>query len=176
MRAEAAAHGLAAAHALESQDVCFLGGGDLRGFLLRHGVTDDAGEIVDEAGVVLGLHAGAAAYTPGQRRGLGVASPAPLYVLRTEPASGKVVVGAADRLARRQVDLREAVLHVPVRRVEAKLRARSPGVGATIEPLSGAGRVRLLLDEPVSAVAAGQTAALYDSDGAVVGSGIIDSS
>jgi len=174
VRAEASSQGFAAAGVRESQDVCFLGGGDLRGFLVRHGFDDEAGDIVDETGAVLGHHAGAAAFTPGQRRGLGVAAAAPLYVLRTEPARGVVVVGGSERLQRGQVDLRETVLHLPLRRVEAKLRARSPAVGATIEPLTGPGRLRLLLDEPVSAIAPGQTAALYDADGAVVGSGIID--
>ena len=82
VRAEAAAAGLAAATARESQDVCFLGGGALDDFLAREGVQLDAGSIRDEAGHELGRHAGAAAYTPGQRRGLGVAAPTPLYVLR----------------------------------------------------------------------------------------------
>ena len=94
-------------------------------------------------------------------------------MLRAEPASGRVVVGALDRLRRERVALRDAVLHVPVERVEAKLRGRSPAVGATVEPGDAPGSLALALDEPAFAVAAGQTAVLYDEGGAVVGSGTI---
>ena len=74
VRAEAAAAGMAAATARESQDVCFLGGGALDDFLAREGVQLGTGSIRDEDGHELGRHAGAAAYTPGQRRGLGVSA------------------------------------------------------------------------------------------------------
>jgi len=78
------------------------------------------------------------------------------------------------RLARRTVELRDAVLHVPAGRVEAKLRGRSPAVAAAIEPGTGEGRLRLRLDEDAYGVAAGQTAVLYDARGAVVGVGTIE--
>jgi tRNA-specific 2-thiouridylase len=172
IRAEAGAAGLAVAGAPESQDVCFLGGGALREFLGREGVDLAPGDIVDEEGVVLGRHAGAAAFTPGQRRGLGVAASSPLYVLRTEPARNVVVAGPSERLGRDVVELREAVLHRPADRAEVRLRNRAPAVGARIEPGEGAGALRLRLDERAYAVAAGQTAVLYD-DGAVIGSGTI---
>jgi tRNA-specific 2-thiouridylase len=172
IREEAAAAGLAVATAPESQDVCFLGGGALRGFLDREGVQVEPGDIVDEKGAVLGQHAGAAAYTPGQRRGLGVASPSPLYVLRTDPAHNVVVAGPRERLGRDIVELREAVLHRPATRVDVRLRNRAPAVGARIEVGEGDGALRLRLDERAYAVAAGQTAVLYDND-AVIGSGTI---
>jgi tRNA-specific 2-thiouridylase len=86
VRAEAAAAGLAAATARESQDVCFLGGGALDSFLAREGVQMIPGSIRDEAGHELGRHGGAAAYTAGQRRGLGLAAAEPLYVLRSDSA------------------------------------------------------------------------------------------
>jgi tRNA-specific 2-thiouridylase len=171
VRAEAAAAGLAAATARESQDVCFLGGGALDDFLAREGVQFRAGSIRDEAGHELGRHAGAAAYTPGQRRGLGLSSPAPLYVLRSDSLRNELVVGPRSSLACHEVDLREAQVEEGATRVHAKLRGHSPTVAATVER-SPSG-LRLLLEEPVYGVAAGQTAALYDEGGCVIGSGII---
>jgi tRNA-specific 2-thiouridylase len=171
VRAEAAAAGLAAATARESQDVCFLGGGALDDFLAREGVQLTAGSIRDEAGHELGRHAGAVAYTPGQRRGLGLSAPAPLYVLRSDALRNELVVGPRSRLACSEVDLREAQVEQGASRVHAKLRGHSPTVAATIER-SPAG-LRLMLEEPVYGVAAGQTAALYDETGCVIGSGVI---
>jgi tRNA-specific 2-thiouridylase len=171
VQAEAAAAGLAAATARESQDVCFLGGGALDDFLAREGVQLSAGSIRDEAGHELGRHAGAVAYTPGQRRGLGLSAPAPLYVLRSDALRNELVVGPRSRLACSEVDLREAQVEQGASRVHAKLRGHSPTVAATIER-SPAG-LRLMLEEPVYGVAAGQTAALYDETGCVIGSGVI---
>ena len=171
VRAEAAAAGMAAATARESQDVCFLGGGALDDFLAREGVQLAAGSIRDEAGEELGRHAGAVAYTPGQRRGLGVSAAAPLYVLRADAARNELVVGPRSRLACSEVLLRETRLDTAAGRVHAKLRARSPTVAAHVERVPEG--LRLRLEEPVYGVAAGQTAALYDDGGAVVGSGVI---
>jgi tRNA-specific 2-thiouridylase len=171
VRAEAAAAGMAAATARESQDVCFLGGGPLDGFLAREGVQMAEGSIRDEAGSELGRHAGAVAYTPGQRRGLGLAAPAPLYVLRADAARNELVVGPRSSLACSEVQLRETRLDAGSSRVHAKLRARSPTVAASVgETADG---LLLRLDEPVYGVAAGQTAVLYDDAGCVVGSGVI---
>jgi tRNA U34 2-thiouridine synthase MnmA/TrmU len=83
-------------------------------------------------------------------------------------------VGPRTRLERSEIDLRDAVLHVPAERVEAKLRARSPAAGARVEPGDGPGRLRLHLDEAAYGVARGQTAVLYDGHGAVVGAGVVD--
>jgi tRNA-specific 2-thiouridylase len=169
-RARAAALGLEAARVPESQEVCFLGGGDYRTFLARRGVPFAAGPVEDEDGAVVGTHGGAAGFTPGQRRGLRVAGAEARYVLRTEPARNAVVVAPRGRLATRLVPLVDAVLHVERSLVAAKLRYRSPAVGARVE---GAGAVRTLhLAEPVEAVAPGQTAVLYDGD-CVVGAGTI---
>ena len=170
VRARAAALGLAAAGARESQEVCFLGGGDYRSFLQRYGGEAAVGTIEDEAGHRLGRHAGVAGFTPGQRRGIGVSAAEPLYVLRTEPARGAVVVAPLRRLGTRRVALRDVVMHRERRQVDAKLRYRSPAVRATV---LGHGDDRTLaLDRELYAVAPGQTAALYDGD-AVVGCGTI---
>jgi tRNA-specific 2-thiouridylase len=171
VRAEAAAAGLAATHRPESQEACFLAGGDYRGFLERSGLAAATGEIVDESGAVLGAHEGIWRFTPGQRRGLGVASAEPLHVVRSDPGSNTLVVGPRSALRSRRVSVRGRT-YVPVERAEAKLRYRSAPVGATVLP-ADQGFV-LELDEPVEAVAPGQVAVLYDDD-VVVGAGMIQS-
>jgi tRNA-specific 2-thiouridylase len=168
-RAEAACAGLAVAARAESQEACFLAGDDYRAFLERRGLRSRPGPVVDERGRVLGTHRGHWRYTPGQRRGLGVNGGRPLYALATNAASNMVVVGPRESLARSRVSV-EGRLFVAVERAVAKVRYRSPPVGATVEP-TGRG-FRLALDEPAYGVARGQVAVLYEDD-AVVGSGVI---
>jgi tRNA-specific 2-thiouridylase len=168
-RAEAEAAGLAVARRPESQEACFLGGDDYRSFLGRAGLAERAGVVVDEAGRTVGEHGGYWRFTPGQRRGLRVAAPEPLYTLSTDAHTNTVVVGPRASLARRRVTVRGRVA-AGAGRVEAKLRHRSPAVSATV--VEGPAGFELLLDEPFYGVAPGQTAVLYD-DGAIVGSGVI---
>jgi tRNA-uridine 2-sulfurtransferase len=169
-RAQARDAGLAVAERPESQEACFLAGDDYRGFLARQGLEAREGAILDEAGTELGRHAGFWRFTPGQRRGLGLAVGEPLYALRADPRTNIVVVGPRTSLARARVGARSGRLFVPVQRVEAKLRYRSPATPARVEPV-GRG-FRLELDEPAYGVAAGQAAVLYEGD-AVVGAGLI---
>jgi tRNA-specific 2-thiouridylase len=168
-RAEAARAGLAVAHRTESQEACFLGGGDYRDFVSRHGVADAEGEIVDEQGRQLGKHGGFWRFTTGQRRGLGVSSAEPLYVLRTDPGANTVVVGPRESLAVETISARGR-LYVRVNRAEVKWRYRSPAVPAAVEETEHG--FRLALEAPAYGVAAGQTAVLYD-DGVVVGAGLL---
>ncbi|HSL63300.1 MAG TPA: tRNA 2-thiouridine(34) synthase MnmA [Gaiellaceae bacterium] len=169
-RAEAARAGLAAAGRGESQEACFLGGGDYRGFLEREGLPADDGAIVDEHGHVLGAHDGYWRFTAGQRRGLGVVAERPLFVLRTDRETNTVVVGPHESLAVRRVVV-DGRLRVPVTRCEVKLRYGSPPVRASVAPSNGG--FALDLDEPAYGVARGQFAVLYDED-AVVGAGAIE--
>jgi len=168
-RAEAARAGLAVAQRTESQEACFLGGGDYRDFVRRHGVADDEGEIVDEQGRQLGSHGGFWRFTTGQRRGLGVSSAGPLYVLRTDPGANTVVVGPRESLAIETISARGR-LYVRVNRAEVKWRYRSPAVPAAVQETEQG--FRLALDAPAYGVAAGQTAVLYDA-GVVVGAGLL---
>lgn len=168
-RAEAERAGLAAARRAESQEACFLGGGDYRAFLERQGLNGGGGAVVDERGLELGRHVGFWRYTPGQRRGLGVAGAEPLYALRTDARTNTVVVGSREALARTSVSARGR-LHVAASRVEAKLRYRSPAVPARVETTARGFRLRL--EQPAYAVAPGQVVALYEGD-AVVGSGLV---
>jgi len=170
-RAEATAAGLAAAGRAESQEACFLAGGDYRAFLERHGLASAPGALVDAAGAELGAHDGYWRFTPGQRRGLGVAAAEPLYALETNARTNTVVVGPREALARRTVSVRGR-LFATAGRVEAKLRYRSPAVPAAVEETANGFRLRL--DEPAYGVARGQAAVLYDGD-VVVGSGLVTS-
>lgn len=169
-RAEAAAGGLAVAERQESQEACFLAGGDYRAFLERHGLAAHDGPIVDEAGRELGRHAGSWRFTPGQRRGIGVAAGEPLYVLRTDTTTNTLTVGPVGSLSSRRVEVRGRI-YVPVERADVKLRYRSDAIGACVEQTAD-GFV-LHLDEPAHAVAPGQIAVLYDDD-AIVGAGVIE--
>jgi len=168
-RAEAARAGLAVAGRGDSQEACFLGGGDYREFLRRHGAEDEAGEIVDEDGRAVGSHGGFWRFTAGQRRGLGVAAAQPLYVLRTDPGANRVVVGPRQSLAIETISARGR-LYVRVNRAEVKWRYRSPAVPASVEETEHG--LRLRLDEPAYGVAVGQAAVLYE-EGAVVGAGVV---
>ena len=169
VRAEAAAAGLAVAERRESQEACFLAGDDYRSFLERRGLDRADGPIVDEDGVELGRHDGVWRYTPGQRRGIGVAAPEPLYALRSEASTNTLVVGPRGSLACTGVEV-TGTLHTPADRVQAKLRYRSAPLGARVLPHDGG--FALVLEEPAYGVAPGQIAALYDGD-AVVGCGVV---
>jgi tRNA-uridine 2-sulfurtransferase len=171
-RAEAVHAGLAVAQRAESQEACFLAGDDYRAFLERHGIARRAGAILDEEGRALGTHEGFWRYTAGQRRGLGVATARPLYVLDADARTNTVVVGPHESLARRRIDA-DGLLYADVERAQAKLRYRSPVVGATVVRRDRG--FTLELDEPAFGVARGQAAVLYDGD-AVVGCGVISAS
>ena len=172
-RAQARAAGLDAAERAESQEACFLSGGDYKDFLARHGLGPVEGPIVDELGRRVGTHDGFWRFTPGQRRGLGVATGEPVYALGSNTRTNAVVVGPRESLARSEIRVRSGRLFVPVERAEAKLRYRSPSVRATVS--SEARGFRIRLDEPAYGVAAGQAAVLYEDD-VVVGAGLISSS
>jgi tRNA-specific 2-thiouridylase len=171
-RAEAVTAGLAVAGRSESQEACFLAGGDYRDFLQRHGLASEDGAIVDETGRELGRHAGFWRFTPGQRRGLGVSSAEPLYALRSDAGTNTVVVGPRGALAAGELEARGR-LYVPIDRAEVKLRYRSPAVSADVIPTSSG--FRLAFDAPMYGAAPGQAAVLYE-DGAVVGAGTIETS
>ncbi len=177
VRALAAEADLPVASKPESQDLCFLAGTGKAAFLARHGdLPDRPGEIVDGAGAVVGGHRGHHHFTVGQRRGLGVAAPEPLYVLGTDAASNRVTVGPRRALATHAVAVRGARLHRAGAEVDAvKLRYRSRPIACRVagDPAPGRhNRLRLELDDPVDGAAPGQTACLLKGD-VVVGYGTI---
>jgi tRNA-specific 2-thiouridylase len=168
-RAEAAAAGLAVAEKIESQEACFLAGDDYRAFLGRHGLAAQPGPVVDTAGTQIGTHDGFWRFTPGQRRGLGIAAAEPLYAVATDARTNTVVAGPKAALATDRVSARGR-LYADSGAVDVKLRYRSPAVGAQVERTATG--FRLLLDEPAYGVARGQAAVLYDGD-VVVGAGVV---
>ena len=169
VREIAARAGLPVASKPDSQDLCFLAGTSAAEFMRRHdGPTDRPGEIVDERGHAVGTHSGQHRFTVGQRRGLGVSSQEPLYVVRKQPDANRVVVGPRAALARRSVALRGVTLHRDGAAIDrVKLRYRSAPVPcrvAATAPAGRHGRLELELGEPVHGVAPGQTACLLRRD------------
>lgn len=173
VRAHAARLGLPTATKAESMEVCFLPDDDHTRFV-RDARPDlhGAGAIVDEAGRELGRHDAYWRFTVGQRRGLGVAAPEPLYVLRVEPDTRRVVVGPGDRLL---VQGLEAVAPTWIRRPEPgealHVRVRHRGALVACE-LLGLDPLRLRFSAPARAVAPGQSAVVYAGD-EVLGGGVI---
>ena len=167
--------GLPVAAKHDSQDLCFLKDGDYRGFLRRQGVEPRPGAIVDGDGRVLGQHAGLADYTIGQRKGLGIASPEPLYVVGKDAAHNALVVGPHTALGRDVVGARG--VHwiagpppTPVR-VQVKVRYKAEPLAAAVSP-GPDGTATVRLDAPAYGVTPGQAIVFYD--GAVcLGGGLI---
>jgi tRNA-specific 2-thiouridylase len=168
-RAEAERAGLSAAGREESQEACFLAGDDYRMFLERRGLEAKEGSIVDEDGQEVGKHGGYWRFTPGQRKGLGVAAQEPLYAIRSDATTNTVVVGRLEALARTTIEA-SGDLYVPAEYVQAKLRYRSDAAPAHVHLHEGG--FRLELDRPAYGVAPGQAAVLYEDD-VVVGAGLI---
>lgn len=166
-----------AADQKESQEVCFIPGGDYRTFLERRGLEAKPGPIVSQSGRVLGRHRGIPFYTVGQRRGLGLSSPAPLYVLEIRAAENTIVVGERSGLYRSAATVEEINL-VALTALEeeesiaVKIRYRAPAVPARLLPLPGGQRARLLFETPQPAVTPGQAAVFYRGD-LVLGGGLI---
>lgn len=178
VRAIAEEQGLCNARKHDSQDICFVPDGDYAAFVERHtGCPCPPGDILDEAGRVVGRHRGYIRYTVGQRRGLGIAAPQPLYVRGVCPARNTVTVAGAGALYTDTVDARElnwiacdALGERPVRLL-AKLRYRQPARWATAWQ-TGPDTLRVRFDEPQRAPAPGQALVLYDG-GTVVGGGVL---
>ncbi|HEX3590912.1 MAG TPA: tRNA 2-thiouridine(34) synthase MnmA [Pseudonocardiaceae bacterium] len=182
VRAEAAERGLAVAEKPDSHDICFIPDGDTRTFLTsKIGVR--AGAVVDdETGAVLASHDGVHGFTVGQRKGLGIDAPAtdgrPRYVLSVEPVSGEVRVGAADRLAVRDIVGIRPVWPSgsPITEAECAVQVRAHGGLAPATAAMVDGELVIRLTEPLRGVAPGQTAVLYrpsDEGDLVLGSATI---
>ncbi len=177
IRSMAEALGLPTARRKDSQDLCFLAGEDYREFLQRHAAEMlRPGEIVLSDGSVVGRHSGLARYTIGQRKGLGLASPLPLYVLRKEPEANRLVVGTEMELGRSEMHV-EGIHWLgepPAFPLQAEIKTRytaRPAAG-TVTPLADGKEAQVHFDAPVRDVTAGQAAVFYDGD-EVLGGGLI---
>ena len=182
VRELASTAGLAVASKPDSQEICFIPGGDYSAFLRAYldeqerEMPDTAGELVSSSGEVIGTHTGIHNFTVGQRKGLGVASPNPLYVLNIDPATKRVTTGADSELLSRDL-LADRInwiaipeLNAPLR-VHVKIRHRHEPAAATLTP-GRDGTVNARFDDPQRAITPGQSAVFYDGDD-VVGGGWI---
>lgn len=178
VREMAAARGLASADRPESQDICFVPGGDYRNLLSEERPESlRPGPIVDGDGREIGRHAGLPLYTIGQRRGLGVAAGAPLYVTELDTARNALVVGPAAALARSELQAIQ-VTFVDGSWPEAafdclvQIRSHAEPVAARVTP-GEAGRLQVVFAQPQRAVAPGQAAVLYDGERVLGGGKIV---
>ncbi len=183
-RAAARQHGLAVAEKAESQEICFVPDGDYSGFIDRYlaaegraAETPTAGEIVDTEGRVVGTHAGVHRYTVGQRRGLGLSRPLPLYVVGVDAERNRVVVGHDEELLCSEFTaslVNWVAFDAPAApvRADVRIRYRHEAAPATIEPLE-AGRVRVSFDEPQRAITPGQATVFYRGDEVLGGGWIV---
>lgn len=168
--------GLAVADKPDSQDICFVPSGSYANIVekLRPGAAEP-GDIVHVDGRVLGRHEGLIHYTVGQRRGLAVAVGEPLYVVKLEPETQRLIVGPRLATLCAEVQIKDVNwLTTPTRdlRVQVKHRARETAVDATIHPLPK-GKARIRFEKPQSGVAPGQAAVLYQGT-RVLGGGWIE--
>jgi tRNA-specific 2-thiouridylase len=178
VRAEAAARGLAVAAKPDSHDICFIADGDTAGFL-KHRLMPSPGAIVDETGEVLRRHDASYAFTVGQRRGLGVSTPAadgrPRYVLDIEPVTGTVTVGPRGSLDVWNmvcVDPRWCAVE-PDGEFGCQVQIRAHGEPMPARAGVHEGRLHVELEEPAQGVSPGQAAVLYNGT-RVIGSATID--
>ena len=182
VRVLARQHGLALAEKPDSQEICFVHGGDYKNFLDAYlaeqgsALPDTAGELVTSSGEVIGEHHGIHNFTVGQRKGLGVATGSPLYVIQIKGDTRQVVVGNQDQLYSQTLRVHRVNLisvdDLPEpMRVSIKIRHRHQAAPALIEK-AGPDEIVATFDHPQRAITPGQAAVFYDGD-VVVGGGWI---
>ncbi|NJR67011.1 MAG: tRNA 2-thiouridine(34) synthase MnmA [Leptolyngbyaceae cyanobacterium CRU_2_3] len=176
-RQKAAEFGLHTAEKPESQDLCLIEAhGSMRSFLEKY-LAPKPGDIVDPSGKVLGQHDGIHHYTIGQRKGIGIAAPQPLYVIGIDAAQNQVIVGDRTLAETSEITVQRvnwvsiAAPTTPIR-AAVQIRYRSAAVPCTVVPLPDA-RIQIVLDEPQASVTPGQAAVWYDGD-ILLGGGIIE--
>jgi tRNA-specific 2-thiouridylase len=178
VRAEAQRLGLAVADKPDSHEICFVADGDAAGFVER-ALPDGAreGEMVDTSGRVIGRHQGVHRFTIGQRRGLGLSSTIPLYVVKLDAEQSRVVVGPKEALGRDEMTAGNVnwIAGTPPAsaiRATARIRHRHEDAPATITPLPGA-RAQVRFDDAQLAITPGQAAVFYAGE-EVLGGGWIE--
>ena len=177
IRAIAEKHGLPTASRKDSQDLCFLAGEDYRNFLERNAAEMlQPGEILTREGQPVGRHTGLANYTIGQRKGLGLASPVPMYVLGKNSATNTLIVGTQDELGSRELIARDVnwlsgeTPREPFR-AEVKIRYTAREAAAVVTPVDG-NQAQVTFDSPQRDITAGQAAVFFQGD-LLIGGGII---
>ena len=186
VRALAAEHGLALAQKPDSQEICFIPGGDYKRFMDAYLEEQErelpvtAGALVTAGGEAVGAHGGIHNFTVGQRKGLGLSGPDPLYVIRIDPATSAVTVGPEAELYRTTFRVRQLnwiSMDAPRDglRVEAKIRHRHEPAPATVRSVSDplGDEVEVTFDQPQRAITPGQSAVFYRGDEVVGGGWIV---
>ena len=176
----AESHGFANARKAESQDICFVPDGDYVAFIeKRTGVSFEPGDIVNREGVVLGRHDGLIRYTIGQRKGIGIAAPEPLYVFAKDALRNELVVDTDANTLCTAIEVgdvnfiaRESLPHPE--RFTVKAHYRQSARAATVGQIDDR-RIRITFEEPQRACAPGQAAVVYDGDVVVCGGTIMRS-
>lgn len=168
--------GIPVAEKPDSQDICFIPDGDTGSYLCRHIGEMPRGKFVDSAGKCLGEHKGIYHYTVGQRKGLGLSLPAPLFVGKIDAEKNEIVLVKNEELFSKRVMVREfnwinGAPDMPVR-VMCKIRYAQAAAPATAFTFGNPDRVLITFDEPQRAAASGQSAVIYDGE-KLVGGGII---
>lgn len=178
VRAIAAELDLPAAQSEESQDLCFLAGQDYRDFLDRYAPqAGSPGAILDSSGREMGQHDGLAHYTIGQRKGLGIAAPEPLYVLDKDSARNALIVGTRaelgrDTLTTGPVNWQSGQAPSAAFTAQVKIRYSARKAAATVSPLPD-GTAEVVFEEPQPDITPGQAAVFYSLHGEVLGGGLI---
>lgn len=169
--------GLPVAKKPESQEICFVNG-NYKDFIKDKAPQSiKPGFFIDSKGNILGKHKGIAFYTIGQRRGLGISSNKPLYVIKMDPQTNTIVVGSEEELLRREFTVNN-LNWISIeklyeeKRVNIKIRYNFEEKPGIIYPLNN-GRVKVVFDEPQKAITPGQSAVFYEGD-IVVGGGVIE--
>jgi tRNA-specific 2-thiouridylase len=176
VRAAAARLGLAVADKPDSHEICFIPDGDAAGYVDRAIGGTHEGEIVDTSGTVVGRHRGIHRLTIGQRKGLGLATGTPMYVLELQPAEARVVVGSREELGGVELDASQVnwIAGAPPdgpTRLSARIRHRHRDAAALVTPAGTSTHV--VFDEPQTAITPGQAVVFYRGD-EVIGGGWID--
>src|SRR6056297_3611277 len=179
IRRMAREHSLHVAERPESQEICFIPDDDYPAYIQRHtGITPPPGDIVDTTGKVIGSHRGIHRYTIGQRRGLGIAAPHPLYVVEIDAENNTIIAGPRDALNRDGLTaanisyMKTTSLHD----IHARVKTRSTQTPFKAALTEENGEVRVLFDEPHTGITPGQAAVFYDEKGNILGGGWIKKS
>lgn len=170
--------GFVNAQKADSQDICFVPNGDYAAVIEQNrGTACEPGNFVDKNGEVLGRHKGIIRYTVGQRRGLGISFPKPMYVIGIRASENEVVLGEEEDLFQSELDASDVnwisgTAPAEVFRCKVKIRYRKPEEWATVIP-TGDKSVHIIFDEPQRAITPGQAAVMYQED-IVLGGGTIE--
>ena len=170
-------YGLSVAERPDSQDLCFLAGDDYRNFLLRNSPEiATPGPILNRAGEILGEHSGLASYTIGQRKGLGVSSPQPMYVLKKNIQANTLIIGTADELGSQELLAKQVNWisgYPPAGPINAQVKTRytASAVPGVVTPKQD-GSAHVLFEQPLRDITPGQAAVFYNQD-ICLGGGII---